>query len=463
MCLLPRSPAGTWTLAAIMSAATCVVVWVFLPVLPRTNLRLPPDAELLGLGPNAETALVLRNAWCPNGEDFDHQVLEMFETSSGRSTAILIDNCGHISVSGTSADGQTWLLCETGITRPRLLRLDLPTCTIHPLTANIPDSRYFGHELSPDGRLCVLEEKATNSLVVWDAILDKQHALLPGLTSPMAFAVDSRSFVAVIAEPTKNRVSVIDLTTMATRQTLTVNWESASEMIREVRLNADGSYVIAEISGWEEFSPRTWCCNVATGRLRFGGASLPCGEHGRLVGHNTIVAEMYDSPGLKWFDLDTGEQTATAPSEHGAPWGLSPDGKTVMAFVVEKGNGPIEGLAKRIGFNWPFRSSGRVGVAFYDAASGRHMGNVPAQWDQHFIPHLPEWRGPRMICAPNGRVMAIGNAYQPDKPEHWGQWTLWDIPPRKSLTWFAIATAVLALPLAAVAWRRSRHLRREAA
>jgi hypothetical protein len=36
---------------------------------------------------------------------------------------------------------------------------------------------------------------------------------------------------------------------------------------------------------------------------------------------------------------------------------------------------------------------------------------------------------------------------------------LWDIPPRKSLTWFAAVAALLALPIALVAWRRTRKLR----
>jgi hypothetical protein len=40
---------------------------------------------------------------------------------------------------------------------------------------------------------------------------------------------------------------------------------------------------------------------------------------------------------------------------------------------------------------------------------------------------------------------------------------VWDFPPRKPLGWFALAAAILALPLTGLAWRRSRRLRREAA
>jgi hypothetical protein len=44
-----------------------------------------------------------------------------------------------------------------------------------------------------------------------------------------------------------------------------------------------------------------------------------------------------------------------------------------------------------------------------------------------------------------------------------GEITIWDIPRRKPLTWLALTAAVLALPLAGLAWRRSRRLRREVA
>jgi len=36
---------------------------------------------------------------------------------------------------------------------------------------------------------------------------------------------------------------------------------------------------------------------------------------------------------------------------------------------------------------------------------------------------------------------------------------IWDIPPRKSLTWFAVGAALLALPIALLAWRRISNLR----
>jgi hypothetical protein len=36
---------------------------------------------------------------------------------------------------------------------------------------------------------------------------------------------------------------------------------------------------------------------------------------------------------------------------------------------------------------------------------------------------------------------------------------IWDIPPRKSLTWFTAGAALLALPTALLVWRRTRKLR----
>jgi hypothetical protein len=44
-----------------------------------------------------------------------------------------------------------------------------------------------------------------------------------------------------------------------------------------------------------------------------------------------------------------------------------------------------------------------------------------------------------------------------------GNIAIWDLPPRKPLGWFALAAGVLALPIAWLARRRVRRLRREAA
>jgi hypothetical protein len=40
---------------------------------------------------------------------------------------------------------------------------------------------------------------------------------------------------------------------------------------------------------------------------------------------------------------------------------------------------------------------------------------------------------------------------------------VWDIPPRKSLTWFVAGAALFALPAVVIARRRVRRFRKEAA
>jgi hypothetical protein len=58
----------------------------------------------------------------------------------------------------------------------------------------------------------------------------------------------------------------------------------------------------------------------------------------------------------------------------------------------------------------------------------------------------PEW-------SPTGETVAIFQSGSNNS------WQIWDIPPRKSLTWFTAGAALLALPIAVIARRRVRKLR----
>jgi hypothetical protein len=58
----------------------------------------------------------------------------------------------------------------------------------------------------------------------------------------------------------------------------------------------------------------------------------------------------------------------------------------------------------------------------------------------------------------DGRFLAISFAQDEEFHLH-----VWDVPPRKPLTWFAAGAVLLILPLAWLARRRVRRLRRAAA
>jgi WD40 repeat protein len=81
-------------------------------------------------------------------------------------------------------------------------------------------------------------------------------------------------------------------------------------------------------------------------------------------------------------------------------------------------------------------------MTLFDAVTGRELGRVSGTFDES------EW-------SPDGKLLATL-----DENRHLVR--VWDVPPHKSVMWFSVAAGILALPLAALSWRRSRRLRREA-
>ncbi|HEX4592450.1 MAG TPA: hypothetical protein VH120_21145 [Gemmataceae bacterium] len=70
-----------------------------------------------------------------------------------------------------------------------------------------------------------------------------------------------------------------------------------------------------------------------------------------------------------------------------------------------------------------------------------------------WVPNVNHWHLP--VISPDGRLLAVPTAN--------GVVELWELSPYKPLPWFVAAAVGLALPLALVAWWRSRRLRRKAA
>jgi hypothetical protein len=469
MRLLPRSAKGTWLLAMALWVGLCIGGWNVMPIVPRGTLRLPSDSYLLCFGPNAETALVLRYVLPVAGVIVDHHSLEVYSTSSENPKEILLQNCGFIQLVGKSADGQTLLLRETDVPHPRLFQIDLPLWSIHPLRADMTDASTAQWKPAvPDHQFRVTRDDATKSLVLWDIMRERRHAVLTGLNPPFAFSADGRWFVAGSGDEPINRISVIDLTTLATRRTLMLPLESPPiEWLRDVALTADGSYAIAEVIGPQESPGKTLCMNVATGTGCFCGAAGPCGVCGIPVGQHSLVSESsawsQDVPQLQCFDLDSGTIKWTVPTENRTPWELSPDGQTLALWVVERRLGFFEFLADRTGIGRPFSPKERIGPAFYDAGTGRFLGALPTTAHRFLDGHSARWSSPPMRWAPDGHAVAIGHLFVSSDRPNWGEWVVWDYPPRKPPSCFALAAGILALPIAWVARRRVRRLRKEAA
>jgi hypothetical protein len=96
---------------------------------------------------------------------------------------------------------------------------------------------------------------------------------------------------------------------------------------------------------------------------------------------------------------------------------------------------------RRIGLNVADLNEYRDAFTVYDMRDGHECAQI-----------RPGKMAFEPLISPDGRTLAIPTERR-DRVE------LWDIPPRKSLTWRAAGAALLALPIALVAWRRVRKLR----
>jgi WD40 repeat protein len=123
---------------------------------------------------------------------------------------------------------------------------------------------------------------------------------------------------------------------------------------------------------------------------------------------------------------------------------FSPDGRVLALAGVLPPALPLKEWADWSGLRWQFDfPSQQFVIRLLDVQSGRWLGDIPAQ--SYTIGWLSD-----------GTALATQND---DGTEVF----IWDIPPRKPLTWFLAVAASLALPLAWLARRRVRRLRRAAA
>jgi hypothetical protein len=219
------------------------------------------------------------------------------------------------------------------------------------------------------------------------------------------------------------------------------------------RLNTTGTIVAAALTNADNKDAGAICWQSATGRELF---KIP--DASRVIvskDGNTLLTFSERIPSislddveyrLSAWDVHTARKRFTIDLacrgfylDRDAPM-ISPDDRIIAAPT---GRGPVDpfgNLARRLGMRWPYRelSTGET-MTLFDLASGREIGRVAGefQWSR--------W-------SPDGTLLATL-----DDGRHVVR--VWDIPPRKPLSWFALAAGVLALPPAWLARRRVRRLR----
>jgi WD40 repeat protein len=452
MPLLPRSRRGTLLLAGAVWLTACAGYWWVLPVVPRGVMKLPEWSHLIALGPDSATAIVERLLTDPRG-DPQHRAhaLELLQVPSGRQIARLADNCQSVTHAGTSKDGRVSVLYLSRANSTGLLRFDWISRTAQELSIGPIRSGYsWRPALSPDGRFFFFERPGKErTRGIWDVVHDRLGGILPNASSDFCFAADSRS-IAVGSSNRKLQVCVFDLATLAPTATFLGVGEHD---MQPVGLTADG--VCATLSCWydaKETAHGEFCCwDVSTGRQLYresvGRAHVRCGF--KMASVRTVP--QIGSGALRFFDFATLRWCPhTFECNHCE---LSPDGQTVLILDPNFSHNPRQELVERLRLPLLYEEGGTFRLCAHDGPTGKHLGDIILEWRPRMTVRVGG--SPYgLVWSPDGTSVAAASfSYER------GTWCLWDIPPRKSLTWFAAGAAMFALPIAMIARRRVRRLR----
>jgi hypothetical protein len=470
MRLLPRSARGTWLLAAAVWVAGCALAWCILPPVPRGTAFLPGVSlhQLLGFGPDCASALVMRGSPHEPGQVSTLQSVVLIDTATGQSAATLVARTKYVEVLGRSRDGKTWLLADYAEDDDRLIQIDLIARTVEPLTIS-PTAVEQGmfDRLSPDGRLAAIccppmgllsRDPEKSGLFLWDTVAKKQRAFLEKLNPPYEFSADGRWLTAAIPGRRPRCIGVVDLETLQVRETRV----PASNMpFDRGCLSDDGSHLVQNmsVSDGHDFGDaafRAICWNLTTGAeiVQIDGAPLGRLTFSRDSRHLVIAPNL--SGGIRCYDLTNAGRRTDLLAANNISMDISPGGRFFLATKYAPSPLPWRRIIRALGLNWNVGRDERAYGEVFDAATGSSYGIIPGKGQS--LSDTNRW-STSLDCgwAPDGRSLAVEDDSDPNR------WYIWDIPPRKPLTWFALAAAVLALPLAGPAWRRSRRLRREVA
>jgi WD40 repeat protein len=437
-----RSRRGTWIIAGAVWCAASAGWWLVLPVVPRAEFQLPVGSSLLGLCPGG-TALVNRYVSHPTIETHGHPfALELVDVSSGRLLSTLKEPCDYFKVTGESQDGRIWLLEEGEHSEPSFARFDANDRKLKPLS--IQRGSRYEVAFSSNGRFVCFPPTLNLAAQIWDVSEDKLLFEVSDADSASSFSGDGR-FLAISTVVPRKAVRVIEL---SSRRVLREFDGPNSSTVRRVELSADGVWLTAEFdlhpdSSALQLESKSW--NTVTGEVQhiddWGWSRLISG--GRL-----LFEECKMGIPLRCFDLSTGEVQFQLTNSYGK-WSVSRDGRIMFNPESTSQASWLQDLFDQYLGSWPFTASSND-LVIYELGKGRRTCAIPLR-QPSFSWHVPEEMLYRWL--PDRPAVAV---YVSDNPK---VWEIWDVPPRKSLTWFTAGAALLALPIAFVSRRRSRRLR----
>jgi hypothetical protein len=422
--------------------------------LPDSTKNQSFDPSVVGVGAGGRTVLIHPAYSAYMGEALGRErrggPVELRDIATGKVLGSFLDGFDLVDGAVVSPDGR-WCavprLEPRSVSTPRLF--DVATCRADmPLpTGNSVEPRHSGEfQFSTDSTLLAYESfwDERKCITLWDLAAARERCVLRDATFPMAFSGNGQIIaVTSVANQEQPTVSAYETANGRIVKTFSRPPSMAPELIA---LNTGGSRVV--VTWIKAFNERLLQCHdLPAGTLRFE-VSLVERCYWTLISEDYAIVSDRFTPGqphvICWREITSGNMlTADTVDESGFVQiaVLSPNGRNIACPYVDLNPHILERLARSWGLPWPEAwSQERPGIGLWDAATGKRLGDIAA-------PH------PSCRWCPDSQSLAVIDGAR-DHP----MFQLWDVPPRKSLGWFAVVGGLIALPVAVLAGWRVRRL-----
>jgi WD40 repeat protein len=463
--VLPRSPRGTWLLAVAVWLAGCAAFWWVLPYRPRASWPTEEPAVVHGFVPG--TAVVLTSMpWSstidgPPGPMLGPLVAR--DAATGQVREWFPDN-ERLALVDPGVDGKHVLIGRVIDGRARLFLHDAADGKViaelprgGPRAENENDQPADAYEqfaaFRPDGRQVVYADRDGEQrwLRVWDLKMQQEVAAISNAEPPAAWSPDG-GMLAFVERISGRNGWVVRLRDKDLKAPRTPGFSpQVNRKPSRVVIAPDGRSVVAVLE-WigqvvgREPPPELVVWDTTSGKELYRRdivrAAFPMGVPW------FVVEEFWDPPKTKCvrrLDFATGAERdhITLRSDDQDWESLSPDGRLV--FGITQFQSPVAEWLHLHVLKRPPEDFESVHAQLWETGCGR----LRYSFNAHFgtPPRQSAW-------PPDGALIAVA-----------GKDTLsvWDVPLRRPLTWFAAGAALFGVPPFVIARRQVRRHRKEAA
>jgi WD40 repeat protein len=431
MRLLPTTLRGTYILAGVVWLAGCAAVWAVLPIGPRAVVSADEAGRLCHFSHDGRA--YLSQAYIISGrgiDDIKEGPYRVWDTATGRCIGSWLP-AGPGPTPVLAPDGLSAVLTEVG--RDELLDVPTGRCTRLPRHISGPvcftaDSRFLAYVTYDDGRY---------DTVWWDCRAGRVANIITGAYL-VAMAPDGR-WVCRGGRLVEDERPI----TFWVREPVTgreLAQFTRPEMVSELTFSPDGGHLLVpDETGIDVVAAESGraCARLPASAEVVWPAGCP----------EVVTVELEtDACWLSRWDLSSGRFLGRRQGETTDLAFLNVAFVPARGLVVVLGSAPpgrFDGWRLRLPLVGRIVQDGSPPAILLDARTGKAVARLP-------LPDVSD-----LTASPDGCSLLVGRTD--------GSLEFWDLPPRKPLTWLTIAAGLWALPLAWLARRRGRHLRREVA